>query len=80
MEDSTLMAIGEAAKQLKEKQPDVPVIETAGMALHVLREIRVLIRWDKFVSDGSERDPKWGFELTTYSNTKVSVSLVCTIS
>lgn len=73
------MAIGETAKQLKKKQSDVSVIETARMTLHVLREIRVLIeKRVKLVNSGDiheiSRIP------TTYSNTKVNVSLVCTMS
>lgn len=43
MQNAPLMAIGEAAQQLEQKQSNVSMIETAWVALHVLGEISVLM-------------------------------------
>lgn len=80
MEDSPLMAVGKTAQQLEQEQSNVSVVETARMAFHVLGKVGVLWTWKLSAISLIGRIGEAVNQLTTYSNTNVSVSLVWTIS
>lgn len=79
MKNASLMAIGEAAKQLKQKQSNVSMVEATRMTLHILGEVGVL-KIINYPQLASQLQPAAVVQLTTYSNTKVRVSLVWTMS